>query len=246
MDLLVDRLDSLSYLVRPPREAGSGLLHPVLCFLHGDGGRAPSRIQEALARDGPLRNDASARAREFLVIAPQLPHGGDQWNRHSAVVREILLDARARFRGDPRRTYVTGAGFGANGALDYARLQPELWAAIWAVDPTRAPRRRLRQPLWLTLGATAREQEKRFVGALGLAPAGARPKGDRLYDDIGRADPSSAYADPRPYAWLLARQATLPDAPNSGDHERRPARRSAWYETALRAAGEGAPRRARR
>ena len=142
MDVLADRLHALSYLIRPARDAARGLLHPVLCFLHGDDEGAPAPIQAALTRHGPLREDAHDSARGFLVVAPQLPHGGDHWNRYSVTVREILLDVRARFGGDPRRTYVTGFGYGANGALDMARLQPDLWAAIWAVDPTRAPRRR--------------------------------------------------------------------------------------------------------
>src|SRR5690606_31909001 len=94
MDIFADRLDSLSYLIRTPRESGHGLLQPVLCFLHGDDAGAPVPIRTALLGRGPLAPGASERAAEFLVIAPQLPHGGDTWNRYSATVREIILDVR--------------------------------------------------------------------------------------------------------------------------------------------------------
>jgi poly(3-hydroxybutyrate) depolymerase len=248
MDIFADRLDSLSYLIRTPRESGHGLLQPVLCFLHGDDAGAPVPIRTALLGRGPLAPGASERAAEFLVIAPQLPHGGDTWNRYSATVREIILDVRARFGGDARRTYVTGVAIGGNGALDFARSQPDLWAAVWAVDPTRVPRRRLPQPTWVSMGAAARANAEAIIANLGLKPAGAHPKGDRLWHAEG-GDPADAaaraYADDRAYAWLLAHRAAVPDMIASEPSATRPARRSAWYDAAKRAAGES-QRRARR
>lgn len=241
MDLLADRLDSLSYLIRPPRDGGRGLLQPVLCFLHGHDEAAPAPIHNALTRHGPLAPHASTRSGEFLVIAPQLPHGGDTWNRYSSTVREIILDVRARFGGDARRTYATGFSYGGNGALDFARLQPDLWAALWAVDPTRVPRRRLPQPVWLSIGAAARGDAGAFIANLGLKAAGAKPRGDRLWLDEGDdhvACAARAYADDRIYAWLLAQQAAAPDLAAPDPTATRTPRRSAWYDAAVRARSE--------
>ena len=246
MDLLADRLHSLSYLVRPARDAGQGLLHPVLCFLHGAEEASPAPIHAALTKYGPLADHASARAGEFLVIAPQMPSAGDSWNRHFGTVREIVLDVRARFGGDPRRTYVTGFGFGANGALDFARLLPDLWAAVWAVDPDRPPRRRIPQPVWLSIGDAARPRTQRFIEGLGLSVPGARARGERHYVDDGGDHAECArraYGDARVYAWMLGRQADAPDV--AAELQAPPQRRSPWYETALRAAQED-QRRSRR
>jgi predicted peptidase len=186
-------------------------LRPVLCFLHGYGEAAPLAIEQALRRHGPLRLGTPARALQpFLVMAPQLPRRGDVWREQASAVREIVREVQRECGGDPSRTYLTGFSYGGNGVFDLAALQPDLWAALWAVDPTRVPPRRLERPVWLSIGEAARHSAERFVSALALQPAEASGfAGDRLFLDEGADHVGSAalaYRDERIYSWLLSKQ----------------------------------------
>jgi predicted peptidase len=182
----------------------------VLCFLHGYGEAAPRPIEQALKRHGPLRsgNPASVSAR-FVIVAPQLPIRGDVWLEHARAVREMVVEVQERCCGDPSRTYLTGFSYGADGVFDFGALQPDFWAALWAVDPTRVPPRALERPVWLSIGDAARHDAERFVRMLGLHAAAADRTGDRVFRDEG-ADhvecATRAYRDARIYSWLLTKQ----------------------------------------
>lgn len=198
----------LRYLLSVP--AGpSGRALPILCFLHGYGEAAPRDIRRALTLHGPLRSTSAARAREeFIIVAPQLLIGGDLWHRYADVLRQIILEVRSEHSGDPRRMYLTGFSFGGNGVFDLGEAQPDLWAALWAVDPTRAPPKPLQRPVWLSFGEVSRARKPHFIAALGLRPMGDGAAGDRLWldedlDHVGAA--TSAYADERIYDWLLGK-----------------------------------------
>ena len=204
----------LRYLVSVPAATDSAA--PMLCFLHGYDEAAPMPIERALTLHGPLADTAARMARErFLVVAPQLPRGGDIWHRAATHVVTIVGEAARRFGGDPDRWFLTGFSFGGNGVFDLAAAQPGRWRALWAVDPTRVPRTALGDtPLWLSIGAAARGLTPRFIRTLGVAPAapehagsGLTPTAGRLYvdeglDHVGSA--TSAYADERIYEWLGA------------------------------------------
>ena len=188
----------------------------MLCFLHGYDEGAPTEIRRALTRHGPLRAGSWAGARErFIVVAPQLPRMGDLWYRYADAVWQIVTEVRRAHGGDPARTYLTGFSFGGNGVFDLALAQPDAWAALWAVDPTRVPRGSVRGPVWLSVGQAARPSKAGFVRALALRDASHTPDataGDRLFLDEGADHVGSAalaYRDERIYAWLLARR--LPD-----------------------------------
>jgi hypothetical protein len=180
---------------------------PLLCFLHGYDEAAPVDVVEGVTRHGPLRPGSAARARsDFIVVAPQLPSAGDVWHRYADAVREIVDGVLELAGGDPARAYLTGFSFGGNGVFDLALAQPDRWAALWAVDPTRVPRADAGRPAWLSIGSAARHQTDGFVAALGLRSAVDRTDGDRLYldeqqDHVGSA--TRAYRDERIYRWLL-------------------------------------------
>lgn len=192
---------------RPP-EAG----WPVLAFLHGHDEAAPVDIAQGVMRHGPLSATSSpAAVRDFIVVAPQLPHGGDTWHRYADAVFRIVEQVRMEHGGDARRTFLTGFSYGGNGVFDLALSRRDYWAALWPVDPTRVPRSDPGRPVWLSVGQVARGASTSFVRALGLEPAGAAPSGDRLYLDEGEdhvGSARSAYADDRIYAWLLSRSPT--------------------------------------
>jgi predicted peptidase len=199
----------LRYLLALPGEPESQkALWPVICFLHGYDEGAPMKIEDALTRHGPLRlGNPVRRVNNFIMIAPQLPVRGDIWHRYADGVREIVQDVQKRHGGDPRRTYLTGFSFGGNGVFNLALHQPNFWAALWAVDPTRIPSRDPKLPVWLSFGEAARYNKKGFIRALDLAPIDAGT--DRVYLDEGADHVGSAmraYRDERIYSWLLTKR----------------------------------------
>lgn len=201
----------LPYVLSVPAGApAEGGVWPVLCFLHGYDEGAPTEIRRGLTMHGPLRpGSAPAAASRFIVVAPQLPQRGDLWHRHADAVVRIVAAARAEHGGDASRTYLTGFSFGGNGVFDLALAQPDAWAALWAVDPTRVPRTDPGRPVWLSFGQVARYGKEAFVRALGLREAGAAPEGDRLFLDEGEDHVGSAtraYRDARIYDWLLSKR----------------------------------------
>jgi|GEM_PF-428787 len=189
----------------PPGDGGTP--RPLLCFLHGYDEAAPVDVVEGVTRHGPLREgSAEAARRDFIVVAPQLPSAGDVWHRYADAVGEIVDGVTAAAGGDPARAYLTGFSYGGNGVFDLALAQPDRWAALWSVDPTRVPRADAGRPVWLSIGNAARYQTDGFVAALGLRSAAERIDGDRLYldeneDHVGSA--RRAYRDERIYRWLL-------------------------------------------
>lgn len=201
----------LPYLLSlPPGTVVAPGSAPVLCFLHGYDEGAPMETRQALTRHGPLAASASPRARdEFIVFAPQLPVRGDHWLEHAGAVEEIAREVQREFGGDAARSYLTGFSFGGNGVFDLALAQPELWAALWPVDPTRAPRADPALPIWLSSGEVSRHAARAFLDRLRLEPLhGAAEPGDRVFldrglDHVGTA--GAAYGDDRIYRWLLAR-----------------------------------------
>jgi len=187
-----------------PENAGP---HALLCFLHGYDEAAPLPLDAALTRHGPLREGNPAVVKErFIVLAPQLPLAGDIWHRYADDVQALVAATIERLGGDRHRAYLTGFSFGANGVFDLALLQPGLWAALWAVDPTRVPKRAIAQPIWLSIGEVARWQKKAFIEALVLQDASRHRHGRRLCADHGDDHVGAArraYADPQIYEWLL-------------------------------------------
>ena len=148
--LVVEQYGNLACAVR--RSESASRRPPVLCFLHGHDEGAPAPVLEALTRYGPLHANASARAEEFLVLAPQLPQRGDHWLRYAEEVWEMAFDAARRFDGDRRALCLTGVSFGGSAVFDLAAARPDGWAALWSVNPTREPPVKLEAPLRIDRG----------------------------------------------------------------------------------------------
>ena len=176
---------------------------PLLCFLHGYGEAAPLPLERALRKHGPLAATATPLAKtEFIVVAPQLPVPGDLWARYADEVRTLVDHVCAKELVDVARRYLSGFSYGGNGVFDLAVAQPDLWAALWAVDPTRVPSPAPSQPVWLSAGDVARVQREPFVRALQLGASGERVWADDGEDHVGSA--RVAYGDERIYRWLLS------------------------------------------
>jgi hypothetical protein len=197
----------LARLLSIPERKGPSAL-PLLCFLHGYDEGSPMPIERALTLHGPLRAGNPERVRrDFIIVAPQLPFCGDTWLDFADAVRQIVTSVQAEHGADPARSYLTGFSFGGNGVFELGRAQPDLWAALWAVDPTRAPTD-LPRPLWLSVGEIARRRLPALVRDLKLEPD-TRVENDRVYVDRGEdhvRSATAAYASEQPYAWLLHRE----------------------------------------
>lgn len=206
-DLEAGEISGLRYLCSLPGEATGR--RPVLCFLHGLDEGPPTDILSGVTRHGPLRQGSSPLAtREFIVLAPQLPERGDLWRFYADAVVRIVREFQAQQGGDPRRTFLTGFSFGANGVFDLALRVPAMWGALWPVDPTRVPAKDPGLPIWLSSGEVSRYGGGQFIERLRLHPPGTAGAEDRVYadeglDHVGTA--TSAYKDDRIYRWLLKR-----------------------------------------
>jgi len=199
---------------------------PILVFLHGNGEAAPPKanpLQVAMTRHGPLGASSGSEAtRRFVVIAPQLPApGGDVWNQFANQVETIALNAVGRYQGNRSKIYLTGFSFGGNGVLDIGPLRPDVWAALWPVDPTRyepvasnnRPVGRDDQPIWVSAGEQARGQHASFtknwstVDHDWTANPYPNPKNlRRVYEDrrLGHVPTAmAAYSAGIIYDWLL-------------------------------------------
>jgi hypothetical protein len=214
----IRRVDGpLPYLLStpPPGEAGAAPTEPfpLLVFLHGLDEGAPEEIVAALSRHGPLARSAAGLARQRFVIAtPQLPLRGDHWYRYAAAVEQIVGTLASTLPLLPGANLLTGFSFGGNGALDLGVEQPDLWRAVWAVDPTRVPASPLQPPLWISGGSVARRNAERFRATLELefaggetGPAATRQRvwEDAGLDHVGTA--RAAYSGDRVYRWMLDR-----------------------------------------
>jgi predicted peptidase len=198
----------LRYLLSTPRGTDAAEPRPVLVFLHGYNEGAPTELRAGMTLHGPLRASNPSIAEEFIVVAPQLPEQGDLWRAWDDEVRDITLRVQAQHGGDPLRTYLTGFSYGGNGVFDIALLQPSVWAALWSVEPTRAPERDPGLPVWLSSGELTRLRQSGFTNTLRLQRAGTEPFGDRICTDEGLdhvATATQAYQDERIYRWLLER-----------------------------------------
>jgi predicted peptidase len=184
-----------------------------LCFLHGHDEGAPTPVREGLTRHGPLAgSSASSAAGEFVLVAAQMPARGDLWLRYTGQVQEIVQEVQALHGVDPERMYLTGFSFGGNGVFNLSLEQRGLWAALWPVDPARAPREDPGLPIWLSSGQISRRNAEKFIRRLRLQPLNDAEPGDRVYEDQGQDHVGTArlaYADERIYRWLLSKR--LPD-----------------------------------
>jgi predicted peptidase len=200
----------LKYLIRACGAMPRNAPPPLLCFLHGYDEAAPLEIGAALTRHGPLRATSPPRSLDqFVIVAPQLPTRGDLWHRYAPVVRQIVLEVAQQYGCDGQRLSLTGFSFGGNGVFDLALAQPDLWAALWPVDPTRVPTQSIAMPIWLSIGEIARYQTRTFRQRLALEAADSAPRGDRVWcddgaDHVGTA--TRAYSDARVYEWLLSKR----------------------------------------
>ena len=115
---------------------------PLLIYLHAEEDRGTNL--QALSKVGPekrLREDQGFRDNaRFICVSPQCPLG-ETWedDMMAEATARLVEELGARFRVDPDRVSMTGAGMGAAGAWKVAGMNPERFASIAVVSPRGAP-----------------------------------------------------------------------------------------------------------
>jgi len=119
---------------------------PLLIFLHGAGERGTD--PQTLKNHGPAYHATNIfKNREtsyfpFIIVSPICPE--DHWEPHRviALLDQVLVENRFRFRIDPDRVFLTGYSMGGFGAFKTAMVYPERFAAVVPVagggEPNKA------------------------------------------------------------------------------------------------------------
>ena len=135
-----------------------------------------------------------------MVVEPQRPGLRDDWVADLAAVVRVVRRVHDDGRGDPVRTYLTGFSLGGNGVLDFAAADSDLWAAHWAVDPTRLPAGHPSRPMWVSAGPLTKWN--RGYDRMRAAVGGTFRVTDEADDHVEAA--ARAYGRAEVYDWLLA------------------------------------------
>lgn len=170
-------------------------------------------IRQALTLHGPLRHRNACRMiQRFAVVAPQLPSPQSRWQYHVDEVLDIVRDVQSSCYCGPQRTYLTGFSYGADAVFEVARAASDLWAALWAVDPTGLPSRAPKLPTWVSIGEMSRAKRGEFEERPDSLSQADGEQGDFVCEDRGldHVDTATAaYGDEKVYEWLLQRKPCL-------------------------------------
>lgn len=108
---------------------------PTILFLHGYG-ECGDDIKLAALEHGPIKVAMERGTFPFLVISPQcpkpktvpdIPHA---WRELEPDLETIMADAKANYRVDPDRTYLTGVSMGGFGSYNLAADWAGRFAAV--------------------------------------------------------------------------------------------------------------------
>ena len=229
-EIVVDGASHRYQVFVPAKDAG-GDHPPVILFLHGAGERGGDNRAQLSAGLGPYLR---AHANDFpaIVVLPQVP-AGEFWLDANPRIALAALDAASReFRGDPRRTYLTGLSMGGYGTWETALANPRKFAALVPIcgaiepppnpeyarlrvagvadapDPYAALAARLRdKPIWMFHGArddvVPPGDDRKIFAALKAAGADVR------YTEFPDANHNAwdpAYNTPELWVWLFAQK----------------------------------------
>ncbi|WP_135554709.1 fibronectin type III domain-containing protein [Paenibacillus cymbidii] len=186
---------------------------PLLVFLHGGGQKGPgiNKVLEA----GPPQQIAAGQELPFIVISPQLPGNFSGWNT-AGFIDTFVEHARALYREDPKRIYVTGLSLGGGGTFYYAAEHPEKVAAIVPIaavttlTSTNACNVRA-IPIWAFHNsndpavprATGTERMLNWINAC-TPPPSPTPL-YTIYQSNVHGGWEETYNNPNVYAWLLGK-----------------------------------------
>lgn len=119
------------YVVYVPRGYGAkpDEKWPLILFLHGAGECGTDGTKQvAQGLGNAILWDVDAWP--FIVVFPQKPEQGRQWEDYDGPVMAMLEDVRGQYAVDGDRQYLTGLSQGGHGTWTFAANHPGTWAAI--------------------------------------------------------------------------------------------------------------------
>ena len=205
---------------------------PIILFLHGAGERgSDGLLQTDVGLPHAVRLDRSRF--NAIIVMPQCVKDG-WWQ--SASMEQLALASLAaatkEFKGDPKRTYLTGLSMGGYGSWDLAAKYPGRFAAVVPICGGIVVPEHLRQmrpdlakdsypddpksyeqvakkigktPIWIFHGGA--DDTVPVEGSQKLAAALKAAGGDVHYTEypgVGHNSWDKAYADPELTTWLFA------------------------------------------
>lgn len=214
------------YQVFVPDNWSSNQKWPIILFLHGAGERgADGLIQTQVGIATAIRNDRSRFL--ALVVMPQCLKDHRWTDGDMEELSLSALGAASReFKGDPKRTYLTGLSMGGYGSWALAARYPNKFAAVvpicGGIIPPDDARKQLdsdripyleaakkigtKIPIWVFHGdadpAVPVSESRHMVEALKAAGAGVRYT---EYPGVGHNSWDKAYAEPELMTWLLSK-----------------------------------------
>lgn len=187
-------------------EADPARRWPLMIFLHGGGlvGGSFERFRrEALPEvllDGRL---------PYVTL---MPHSYGYWNADA--IRDMIDEARHRYRIDPARIYVTGHSLGAKGVAEFAGRYPQrVAAAVMMGGGGGKPAAFRNTPTWMFFGeheAANRVASGRYL-IDGLLALGADQARLIIVPGEGHGVERKALALPELHAWLASCSRPMPD-----------------------------------
>src|SRR5271157_129899 len=199
---------------------------PIILFLHGAGERGTDGIiQTQVGIATAIRNDRSRIP--AIVVMPQCLKE-QSWNKPDMeeVALAALAAATKEFKGDPKRTYLTGLSMGGYGTWALAAAYPNKFAAVVPIcggillpddarkqaDTDRIPyleaakKIGTKLPIWVFHGdadpAVPVSESRHMVEALKADGADVRYT---EYPGVGHISWDKAYAEPELMTWLLSK-----------------------------------------
>jgi predicted peptidase len=210
------------YAVYAPRGYDPARPWPLVVFLHGAGESGTDGTKMVAVGLGPAILRRATRW-PAIVVFPQKPSEGTEWEEHEPAVLEMVARARQVYTVDPQRIYLTGLSQGGHGTWVLGARHPDLWAALAPVcgyvESRRAGTGAFRGtvaelaeavkalPIWALHGdaddVVPASETQAMIDA--LRAAGGTPKFSLLRGVNHNAwDP--AYNDPALAEWLFAQR----------------------------------------
>lgn len=214
------------YAVYVPRGYDPKRAWPLVLFLHGSGESGTDGTRQIIQGLGSAMQWDADRW-PGIVLFPQKPIQHSEWEQHEKAVMEMVARARARYRIDPDRVYLTGLSQGGHGAWVLGARHADLWAAVVPICGYGASERAIPpgllppftgdvaelgkvlrdMPIWAFHGEVddiVNPQETRDLVAA-VKAAGGQPRMSILPGvNHGAWDP--AYRDPELPRWLFAQK----------------------------------------
>jgi len=215
------------YQVFVPDNWSSNQKWPIILFLHGAGERGTDGLmQTQVGIATAIRNDRSRFP--AIVVMPQClkEHSWNKPDMEEEVALAALAAAAKEFKGDRKRTYLTGLSMGGYGSWALAAAYPNKFAAVVPIcggiltpddarkqaDSDRIPyleaakKIGTKLPIWVFHGDADPDipvsESRHMVEALKAAGADVRYT---EYPGVGHKSWDKAYADPELMTWLLSK-----------------------------------------